>query len=352
MKALKKLWSTLDDDRNWAIYVMLAVIILVAVVWLRSSTPIWNPALWPYWIAFALAAVSTVGLILRMEWSRYTCLLLAALMTLHVARGFYQHGFTLNYMGLALTAVFMLQTFWTMPITRMQQLLADPDFIKSVRETSAELERELEGYQCPRIVVLLREPVPLDAGRLAELAQQAYGHTFEIIPGEHEPVDAAFLPEEHPGPFVAGEPPTLLCFSPPCYLSVFPVDDIHPSACTLRRRENGEPAPYGDGSPEAELLDDDGWVPAFGHRAAIEIGLLPTLGNLQPEDPDYAHIAKLVAELIDARCLGLCFPGTDNLIPVSAQVVEALRSDNPAAALQLEDTTTAERSDSNTRDAI
>ena len=138
METLKKLWSTLDDDRNWAIYVMLAVIILVAVVWLRSSTPIWNPALWPYWIAFALAAVSTVGLILRMEWSRYTCLLLAVLVTFYVVRGFYQYGFTLNFVGLALTAVFMLQTFWTMPITRVQQLEANPSFLESVRETSAE----------------------------------------------------------------------------------------------------------------------------------------------------------------------------------------------------------------------
>jgi len=49
-----------------------------------------------------------------------------------------------------------------------------------------------------------------------------------------------------------------------------------------------------------------------------------------------AHTSKLISELIDDRCLGLYFVNAGKLLPNSPHLVAALRSDNPAASLQLD----------------
>jgi len=340
MNFLKKLWDIVSSDRYWVIACMLFVMGLLIIIRVNSPLPIGAPAWWPYYLAFAAAFASAVGLLLRKEWSRYTSVLIGAMFAFVIARKCYYQGFTPMNVTNAIISVATVYYFWRVPITHLQELLADPGFVEAWRQKIEELQQEFKNHPSPRIVLLLSEPLPLDASQLAVAAQRAYGHAFEIIPGCPSPTAAGFLPNEHPEPFVTGEPPTLLCFSSPWYFLVSVAPESYPFAYVPRDHMHGQSSEPSSGSLPDDQSDDDAWVPAFGHRAAIEIELLPTFQQ-QAKDSNYAHTSKLVTELLDDRCLGLYFVNADKLLPNSPPLIAALRSDNPAEALQLVDETAA-----------
>jgi hypothetical protein len=336
MHRFKKLLAVIDEDRNWAIVMMLAVFGAVVLARLHSPAPLWTLGWWFFYAMSLVALASIVGLIWRKEWSRYGCLLIGAMLLFVEARGFYNHGFTLTDVAGAIIIVVVIHRFWKMPITHDQLVQPVPDWFRGMAASFAEMPDVLED---PQIIILLREPVTLDVGQLAHLARRAYGRRFEVFPNEFQPVDALLLPNAWPKPFVACEPSKLLCFFPPYCLTVSLHDTPHPAANIRLGERKDQPASDDTGAAEAYSLDD--WGPAFGHQAALEIRLRSVLTDLNRKDPGYAHTAKLVAELIDDRCLGLYLCGSYQAIPISAQVIQALRSDHPAEALQLVDQATA-----------
>jgi hypothetical protein len=308
LKIKKSGW--IDDNRKLGIAVSAAGAAYAVFETVRTGN--YFDGGWPHpsLIAGLLSGVFCVGLVLRQAWSRWVgFLLLGGLETLilwHV----YLHGISFARFIAIAAAPALAWYLWRLPITRVQELLSDPDFLIQARRRAAERRRNREPRNQWKIGVLFRDAVQLDAERLSRIAERAFGKPFAVMNRAIEPMDAVFLPSERSDPVVGGIAPTLLCYNPPQLLGVYVVSD--PPAKT--------PGP----AASSDSIS-----------AYVEVVVLPHVDSEDHVENGHAWTGKLAAELIDEGCISVSLPEAKRVFPVSAKLREALRSPDPAAALGL-----------------
>jgi len=152
-------------------------------------------------------------------------------------------------------------------------------------------------------VWLLAAPRVLDADTVRRMAEQTLG------------VD--FPPGEGADRFVMGEPPSMMVKLDHHMLLV-----------------NCVPAPYVD-NPErvSEGIEELRLRKAFReHEAWISADLFGEYEGAALEE-GYRIIGKLAAAMAGTDCLALYMPRTDRFLPYDPELLDALRSDDPLAAL-------------------
>lgn len=299
-----------DDDRKYGIAVSAAGAAYALFETVRTGNYVDRGWPHPLLIAGLLSGVFCVGLALRQEWARWIgFLLLAGLGTLILWR-VCQDGMSFARFIAIVSAPALLWYLWRLPITRVQELLSDPDFLIQARRRAAERRRNREPRNQWKIAVLYRKAVQLDAERLSRIAERAFGKPFAVMNRAIEPMDAVFLPSERSDPVVGGIAPTLLCYNPPQLLGVYVFSD----------------PPEKD--PALSVSRDS--ISAY-----VEVVVLPHVDSEDHVENGYAWTGKLAAELIDDGCISVSLPEAKRVFPVSAKLQEALRSPDPAAALDL-----------------
>ncbi len=263
-----------------------------------------------------LAGAYSVGLVLRQEWSRWMGTILGGLFISSALSEICWRGLSfLDVTQLVLTP-FLLWQVWTIRITRVQEILNDPDFERKVQQRMEELECQQQW----NIVLLFRRPITLDAVGLARIAGRAFGVSFQVVDRYIDPVDAAFLPSEYSDPVVVGTPPVLICYCPPHLLGVYVVAEQHPELC-----DDDDLGTYD--AADRQTIEE--------HRACVELEVLPYVGGSDPVDDGYAVSGRLAAEMVVRGCVGVLFAERKRFLTASAELRDALRSPSPAAALDL-----------------
>jgi len=214
---------------------------------------------------------------------------------------------------------FLVRLIWKMPITRVQELLSDSDFVHDLETRVDEITRQLECQNRWKIVILFCDAMQIDAETLSRAAQRAFGDSFAVIDREIDPVDASFLPSERSDPVVTGIPPVMVCYWPPHLFGVYVVSSQYPDLVDDQNTE-------GDGIRHESINN---------HRACVEVEVLPYLDNMQPTENGYAYSGKLAAELMNDQCVGVYLPECDRFLPMSAELPSDLRSSDPASTLDL-----------------
>ena len=308
-----------NDDRKYAITLVGGMGIYAIVETLRTGKYFDHGLIHPLLILGVLAAVFCAGLALRQEWSRWVGY---AMLAGTVALTLWQthlHGISLISMVTLAAAPLGLWYFWRLPITRVQTLLADPEFMKRLREKMDEIRPRVESQERWAVVLLFRQAIALDALRLSQVASRAFGKHFDLIDRYVDPVDATFLRrEERRDPVVAGAAPNLVCYCPPHLLHVWVAPAPYPPLFTEGK---------GFDRPTRELIAE--------HRACIGIEISPRADIVEPVENGYAWSGKLAAELMDDSCVAICFPRYNRVIPISRTLQDALRDSDPGSALRL-----------------
>jgi hypothetical protein len=302
MNIWQKLYSFREVDRQWAITTMWILIAMIAFYYWNYPSQIFDLSDWRFNGILFLAIVTLAGLIYRREWSRYTGLLLAAVLAIAVIPIALRRGNVVLDTLALIGVVYLFHGMVTVPITPQQERR------RQAREEGRRVEASLE-----QVVLLLQEPIPEPT-----LQRLLHRHQLAIsdIPADSTPEAGGDQESTDPnGGRVTGDAPVLFCFG---------------RHCTMLLYRNY--TPY----PGAVLQDSRGGLqPAFGHRASIRLQYLPSGAEALPEATIDGEVAELALSLMDGRCAGLYFPEPGLLAPTSPQVVKTLRSAKPARVLKL-----------------
>lgn len=169
------------------------------------------------------------------------------------------------------------------------------------------------------LVLLLREPVYLEPGMLADMASRAWG--AEVVTSELDDMDEGEMDGDPPESFVAGESPHFICVHWPGFYAVNNMDE-----------------PYFD---DIEEITEQ--LPEMRLRAAVEkhnawlsVDLLHWFGDEEPaaRPQAYRQIARLLAELADDNCLAIIDPIEATIFPYDPETERKLRSDQPLESLR------------------
>jgi uncharacterized protein YegJ (DUF2314 family) len=153
------------------------------------------------------------------------------------------------------------------------------------------------------LVLLVRDPRPLNAARLAYLAGEAFGDTFTDS-GDHS---------------VAGEPPSFVLKHDDRFFMVNCFDQPYME----------DPEEAADAITELRLRKA-----VRDHSAWLSVDLLGECSDNELRDV-YRAIGKLTAALTDDDTLALFSPGTSQLVVFDPPMRDQLRGDDPLALFDL-----------------
>lgn len=291
-----------DDDRKYAIGILAAVAGYALYETMHTGKLLEFGWPHPLVIIGILSTVICVGLSLRQEWSRWVGYMFCLASTVLGLSQILYSGFSPHSLLAFCAGPLGIWYFWQLPLTELQRMARDPQYAMK------QIEHRLESFNTWKLVLLLDKAPAIDVHALAEMAQQAFGHPFDVIDQEIDPTDSYFLPSEQNGPVVTGIAPIFVCYQPPHLLNVCVVPSSHPELAT----EDWE-------SDSAEFQA------VASHCAVVEIEILPSFGNLEPVNDGFAVTGKLAAAMIEANCLGLYAPGPNRIIAMSSKLIEALQ---------------------------
>ncbi len=227
----------------------------------------------------------------RVRWP--AAALLLALAAFNFSMAYAQHRFSWLSM-LANTA--MIWVAWT--------VIRDGDEKKE--EPPPEEEKPFVS-----IVLLLRDPRPMEAAVLAGQVSRAWGEEYIVTPEDLPPGTVSPTPR-----IVVGESP-LFVINAPDGLYV-----VHNQAKPYMDNVEGAPSETEPRAREAVLK----------HRAWVAVDLRAPLAPARPPETYYPLVARLIAELADEDCLALFHPATLTLRAWEPALADVLRSPDPLKA--------------------
>jgi hypothetical protein len=270
----------------------------------------------PLLILGIISGLFSFSLSLRKEWSRWLGIcFLALIVVFFIWKLLYFRFSMIHVLGLVCTLLSIWQLRF-LPITQVQKMLNDPEIMAQLMDAKEHALEEFASYKHWKIDILFRSAPQIDINKLAQIVEKVFDLQFAVKPGILDPVDASFLPAEHPSPFVAGEPPILLCYNPPALLSLYEIRGEYPTELFDKNS-----LPYS----LKEL--------ASNHHAWIEIEILPYVGNSTPVDNGYVFSGKIAGELMDENVVAVLLPDRKQWFPYSVELRDALINSDPCQAL-------------------
>jgi hypothetical protein len=271
----------------------------------------------PLLILGIISGFFSFGLALRKEWSRWLGICLLSLIVVFFTWKLLYIRFSMvSVLGLVCTLL-SIGYLWFLPITRVQAMLSDPEVMAKLMSAKDHALEEFASYKHWKIVVFFRSTPAIDINSFAKTVEKIFKVQFVTKSGTLDPVDASFLPGTHPSPFVAGEPPILLCFNPPVYFGFYE----YPEKFPMKSLDVVKPL----SNSFQQLLSN--------HTAWIEIEILPYFGNSISVDNGYAFTGKIAAELLNENAIAVLLPDHNQFYPSSVELKELLASADPATAL-------------------
>ena len=296
-----------DNDRKWSICISAGtgLFLIAKAVW-DHKVPL---AAWPN-LAFLAAIVLFViaaGLYYRKEWSRWALLAVAVFSAIAVVRNAIVDGPTLMTWFFVIFIPFGFWTILKMPITGVQAVMAavafDADGFN--RRVQKRVE-DLESRKSWQIELAFANQLQMTSDVVASAIARVTKLKFTVLDQEIDPVDAAFLPEEHPEPTVAGQSPVFVCSLPPDLFSIY----------FLNRDASGP-------------LDE---TPKKPH-SWLKIELLPQISRREATDDGYQKTGQIASAFISAGCLHVTLPEDSLCVTNRDGLRTALLSEDPHSAL-------------------
>ncbi len=296
-----------DNDRKWSICISAGtgLFLIVKTVWDRKVLL----AGWPN-LAFLAAIVFFViaaGLCYRKEWSRWALLAVAVFSATAVVRNAIVDGPTLMTWFFLIFIPFGFWTFLKMPITGVQAVMAAVSFdVDGFNRRVQKRVEDLESRKSWQIELAFHNQLQMTSDVVASAIARVTKLKFTVLDREIDPVDAAFLPEEHPEPTVAGQSPVFVCSLPPDLFSIY----------FLNRDASGP-------------LDE---TPKKPH-SWLKIELLPQISRREATDDGYQKTGQIASAFISAGCLHVTLPEAGLCVTNKDGLRTALLSEDPHSAL-------------------
>ncbi len=298
-----------EDDSNYWGVVLLGMSALGPYFILRHGAI--GPAGWPHPIVCfsPLWGLSGLMMLFSRRGQQLARLLgSVALLNTAVMTAVLFHPLRLSVIGYVVMAGLLLWEFRVHAVTQPQR--------NASRRSRRDQEETGESSANRSIVLLLREPLYLDASVLARLAGQAFGLEFRAVAGEDAP------PEDQPGDrwgIVGGDAPHFMVFCSEAALAVHVL---------------GEPY-AGDPDESARSITDLRTRKAVEqHRAWVSVDLIHSLDGDDSESTAYRRCGRLAAELYDDNCVAVYLPQFNEVFAVESGTDVKLRSDDPAGELR------------------